>query len=268
MSTSVYEVSQSISLRRQEIEVLANEAAKAFDNNDLLYKSLCRACCVMIASHLEGFVKDLTKSLVRDFNYNYTAFSDMPEAMQHTFCKKIAFYEGVEPREIDLRVSQLKAFFANNPVSIDLDAFTYKQTQNKNPSVDAIDAAFAKLGVPNVLGSLSGSSLEVVFDNDHRTNYKVMRDLKRLRSTTYNFPYRKSSDKINFDFKKPKDRKGKQPDSIWHTFVEEVMTRRHKIAHGDTMDNITTHETLLLDAVKLETLMHGILLSATEFLTS
>jgi len=268
MSTAVYDVAQSIQLRKQEIDILAKEAERIAAKNELLYKSLCRACCVMIASHLEGFVKDLTRSLVRDFNYNHTAFSQMPAAMQRTFCEKIAFYEGVEKKDVETRISQLKSFFTSNSVNIDFDAFNYKQNVNKNPTGDVIDAAFSKIGVPNILGSLSGSNLEAVFDNEYRTNYKIMRDMRRMRSTTYRFPYQKSSPVIGFDFKRAKEQKGRQVASLWHTYVEEIMTRRHQIAHGDTMDNVTTHENLLLDAVKLEALMHGILFASAEFLTS
>lgn len=109
-----------------ELDLLIATAKNCAERDEQLYNTLCRACCVLIASHLEGFLKDLTKGLLSDLNYNREGFRNMPAPMKRAFCKKIAFYEGVEEKEINKRINQLVAFFDNNSVNIDMDAITYK----------------------------------------------------------------------------------------------------------------------------------------------
>lgn len=263
MSTALFEVALSIQDRRLEVEVLLDQASASVDGNDRLYKALCRACCVLLASHLEGFLKDLTRSLILDFNYHRESFSDMPDAMKRSFCERIVYFEGVPPREISNRINQLVAFFDKNSVAIELEAFSYKQSSNKNPSVDFIDTMLSKIGVPSAIHSISGSRLELVFDNDRRTNFTMLRDIKRFRSHLFHFPYKPLPPEYHFN--KPKSKP--TSNTIWHTLIEEIMIRRHSIAHGDTMDNIADHETLRTDIIKLDVLMHGLMYTSAAYLS-
>lgn len=106
-----FEIATSIPQRIKELNILTTHAEFCQVDNEELYNSLCRASSVLIASHLEGFLKELTNGLIQDLNFNLGSFSKMPTAIQRTFCKKIAFYEGIPDKEIEGRVSQLLDFF-------------------------------------------------------------------------------------------------------------------------------------------------------------
>jgi hypothetical protein len=186
--------------------------------------------------------------------------------VQRTFCEKIAFYEGVTRSEIEERTKQLIAFFSQNSVPIDMKAITYKESPNKNASAAFIDSAMAKLGVPDVVNAIAGGRFDAVFNNDSRANYILIRDLVRFRACLYNFPYRSLPARYPFVFRKVKVKHPIQ--SLWHVFIEEVLTRRHKVAHGDTLANETSWETLRLDAVKLEVLMQGLMYAAATYLAA
>lgn len=259
----MFEVAKSLSLRNAELERLISLADEKIDVNEDAYNTLCRACCVLLASHLEGFLKDLGKSLIMDLNFYLKSFSKMPPAVKNTFCQKIAFYEGVKSEEINMRAKQLATFFDNNSVAVDMHAFSYKETANKNPGGDVIDSSLAKLGIPNVLLSITGGKLESIFKNDPAQIFVVRRDIKRLRSTLYSFPYKKLP-KI-YDFKYKEDKAGvRTGKTIWHTFIGDVMGRRHTIAHGDTMNNEVTSAQLRQDVERLDVLMHGLMYSAVN----
>jgi hypothetical protein len=262
MSTASFELAQSIPLRISELNVLIEKARQVETSNEALYNALCRASGVLIVSHMEGFVKDLATSIVGDLNYHLGGFSAMPVAMQRTFCKKIAYFENVPTKEVESRVKQLLVFFGRNSVEIDMKAFTYKENPNKNPSTDLIDSTFEKLGTPNILNSIAIPPFEVVFDNDIATNYRLNRDMRRFVSYLYAFPFKKipepyCSAAVNVH-------KANGGQSLWHTYVEEVMTRRHSIAHGDTLSNPTSWEELKRDCEKLSIMMFGLLYSAAD----
>lgn len=264
MSTATFDLALSIPNRIEELERLVKHA-KAIENIDEpLYNSVCRALSVLLASHLEGFLKELSRAITLDLNFHLSGFSDMPEPMQRAFCNKIAFYENVPNGEIEKRIQQLISFFGKNPVPIAMDAFTYRENANKNPSSAVIDAAMAELGIPNALFSLNRSHFEVVFDNDERTEYLLRRDLRRFRSYLYHFPFRPLPKQ--YDFNRSKPPKKSESESLWGSYIQDVLKRRHRVAHGDTLANETTWEELQSDTIKLEVLMHAIMLSAATFL--
>lgn len=190
MSTACFELAHSIPTRLSELRVLIDQAASSESKNETLHNAICRATCVLMASHLEGFLKDLTRSLLQDLNFYLGKFDKMPKAMQHEFCRKVAFFEGVPKEDIDQRITQLKAFFIKNTVNIDLKAFSYKENSNKNPSNDFIENSMSKLGVPDVLNLISNPAFETVFDDDERINFVLDRKLKSLVAGLYKFPFR------------------------------------------------------------------------------
>lgn len=261
MMTGTYELLYSIPGRIGEIQLLLARASEAKDKDSSFYDALCRASAVLLAAHLEAFLKELSNHIISDLNYHLQDFSSMPTVLKREFCLKIAFYEGVEKREIDRRVSQLMRFFDTNSVKIDLSAFPYLQNPNKNPSADVIQASLEKIGVPNVLHSISGDSFTSVFDGNARSDWLLKRNLRRLVSTVYKFPYRCASNEFVFDRSKP----AKGQTTLWHEFVETVMTRRHSIVHGDTLENGSSDTELSHDAEKLLVLMYAMSFSVTSW---
>lgn len=266
MSTAVFLVAQSIPERLGELNLLVRHAESIEAENEPLYNSVCRACCVLIASHLEGFLKELTKAIAQDLHYNYKDFSKMPAAMKRAFCEKIVFFDGVPAKEIEARIKQLLSFFEKNSVAIDLAAFKYKESDNKNPSAAYIDSVFEKIGYSSIIKTISGGRFDFVFKNDERVNYVLLRDLAGFRSKLYLFPYSGLSG--DYSFSSTVGASKSEKDTLWHAYVEDILNRRHKIAHGDTVDNITTHNELSADIIKLGVLMHAVTYSAANHFVS
>lgn len=264
MSTASFDLATSIPSRIHELIILTEKAKDVQDKEEALYNALCRACCVLLASHLEGFLKELSSAVIADLNFHLGDFSRMPAAMQRAFCHKIAFYEGVPTPDIESRTKQLLTFFTSNSVAIDLRAITYKENVNKNPSTNVIERKLQLLGAPSALSSIATPAFEVVFDNNDRTNYRLVRNLRRFTSNLYHFPFRILPAPYTPLWRRSKGTK--DSETLWHAFVEEVMTRRHTIAHGDTLANDTSWEELRRDAEKLRVLMYGLLLAVAPYL--
>ena len=261
MSTACFELAREIPSRLSELRILTSHARQSQDSDFGLYNVLCRSCCVLMASHIEGFLKDLTSSLISDLNYYSGGFDKLPEALQNTFCQQIAFYEGVEKRDVITRSKQLRSFFTTNSVPVDLKAFPYRESNNKNASGNFIDSSLEKIGIPKVFNLFSNESFKVVFDNSHRSNYLLYRKMKTSAASAFKFPY---VDLKSFIADKPP--KGEsQKETIWHVFIEDVMNRRHNIVHGDIKSNESSWEELEQDIDKLGILMYGLLYSSTSF---
>lgn len=259
MSTAAYEVSGSIGRRIRELRILLTKAENYNEDasDEESYNILCRACSVLLASHIEGFIKDITNSVRADLNFFVKDFEKMPKLLKRTFCEKIVFYEAVPPGEIEKRVTKLVEFFDKNSVAIDFDAFTYKENVNKNSSPNNIEKSFDKFGVKGVLSAIDTAKFTCVFDGNPSICSALMKELDGLRANLLKFPYEKLDDDY---FRLPGHGSlAADTNTMWHTYLEEIISRRHKIVHGDTLENLATVKMLNSDVDKAEVLMHAIM---------
>lgn len=264
MSTALFDLALSVPQRIAELNRLIDAAKRCEQDDEPLYNSICRSVSVLLASHLEGFLKELISSLIADMNSFRGGFSHMPAAMQRSFCEKIATYEGVERGDIEDRIRQLIAFFSKNSVPVDMSAFTYKDSANKNPTSAFIDSAMGKFGIPNIVSAVAGGKYDVIFDNDRFSTYILSRELRSFRSRLFHYPYRNMPSVYRFRFRGGSGMSKVQ--SLWHAYIEEILIRRHSVAHGDTLDNETSWAALKMDVLKLEVLMHGLMFASAAYL--
>ena len=270
MTTALFELAVSVPKRVAELNSLINHAEicekKAGESlfTEQLYNAICRATSVLMASHLEGFLKDLTSGLVSDLASYSNGFASLPSAIKRSFCLKIAYYENVPQQDIDDRTKQLTAFFSKHSVPVDLQAISYKESPNKNTTSAIIEKQLGKLGIPNILDSLRGGRFDDVFDNDRISGDTLRRDLVRFRSRLFSYPYRSLPSEYTFNFRRTIPET--QNQSMWHIYIEEILVRRHRIAHGDTMENETSWKSLRQDIVKLEVFMQGLMYAAAAYL--
>ena len=262
MSTFLYDLAEGIPSKLTELRFVIGRAKEAFETDEELYNVLCRYACVLTMTTLERFLKELQVSIQSDLNAYISDFSSMPVGLKREFSRKIVYFEGVAEQEIQKRATQLIKFFEKNSVRIDMSAFTYKENSNKNPSNASVDSIFFKYGINSILHCISGNRFEEIFDNDTATDYLLRRAIKRFRSTLYSFPYRDLEDPYRIVDWVPV--KGVEvPQSLWHTFIEQIARRRHSVVHADTTDNPTSWEALRSDSEKLEVLMNCLLLAAS-----
>jgi hypothetical protein len=258
MTTAAFEASSSIAVRVHEIRILLAEAKKHEHDNLPLYEALCRSSSILLASHIEGFVKDITKSVRSDLNYNLKEFKKMPAALKRDFIQRISFYEGVPQKDIDKRIKQFTAFFDDNHVPIEFEAFARKETEGKNPSVKNIEQPFSKFGINEILSALNSDYFLQVFEDSPKKIHLMLREMKRCRSTLYFWPY-SSIDKERFGEMARESGTKPKLQSLWVTFIEEIVTRRHKIAHGESLLNFASSQELEIEVDKAEVLMSGLL---------
>ena len=211
----------------------------------------------MLCSHLEGFVKDTIRAYLNDLNTHLIDFLKMPDSVKRSFCERIVHFEGIQKPLIEQRIQQLYKYFEKNPIKIDLSAFPNIEKENKNPNAKFLDMKFSQIGIACLTLSLSTTSIDEIFKDDAAKDWLLVRQTKRENATLYKFPYQKSETFGQFqNLKKPKAKY----ETLWETYLDDVLPRRHKIVHGQTLGNPTDDTQLEKDLLKLRILMHGILL--------
>lgn len=265
MTTFLFALAEDFSSRLIEVKAIIARAEKAFEKDEELYDILCRAGSVMIVSGLEAFIKDIQEAIQSDINANIASFADMPSAMQKEFAYKIAYLEGASDSDVQKRAHQIAKFFRVHSVKIDMSAFPYKESTNKNPAANFVDNVFVKYGISSILYSLRGTKFENVFDGNSATTDVLRRKIKRLRSTLYKFPYRELPDTFAVTDWAGK-KKPAEDSTLWHDFLGHILRRRHSVVHADARDNPTSWEGLRSDAEKLEILLAGITFAASSLL--
>ncbi|MBL3565387.1 hypothetical protein JMM59_10280 [Rhodovulum sulfidophilum] len=255
MSTAAFEACGAIELRVKELKALVEQAKAVMASDEASYDAICRSCCILISSHIEGGISDFSTSAVRDLNYFRKDFHRMPAPLKRTFCRQLAFFEGVPERSVNTRIDQLMTFFDSNSVPIDLDAVTYLETSNNNPKPSSIDKPFKKLGITGTLNALGSDFLLQAFSGSEGKQYWTLRRLKSFRSCLYRFPYGQVESGI---FKDGSSKKKLEDDDLWHTFLEEIVSRRNKIAHGQTLENPTSAVELEGDIFKMEVFLRAV----------
>lgn len=265
MTTAVFDVACTIQKRVKEINILIDLAKfidgkkKITDIDKSHYNIFCRSAAILISAHLEGFVNDLCKALIKDLIFQCGSFAQLPAALQRAFCEKIAFYEGVPQIDIESRIKYLIVFFSNNSVNIDMEAFPYRSSPAKNPTTSFIESSFRVIGVSNILMTISTNQYKEVFENNPSLSYKIYKEFRKNTSQFYKYPFRDCRNEL---FIAKKINSTSKTSSIWQAFIDDILTRRHKVAHGQTLDNETSWRQLASDVEKVRILMFALLHSA------
>lgn len=255
MSTFVYSLVKSVEKRWAEVDKLLEAAKTAEATDSRLHDAICRSVVVLIAAHLEGFVRDAAKALVDDTN-RFSSFKSLPTQSKRAFCKACIPDEGKDANE---RTEKLIALLDQLDTQIATDQFliSTESDGHKNPAPSVIERVARNFGVKRVFKLLASSRLDDVFSCTQPELSAIHSDLAmHLELHTAGFPY--AVDTSKFDLHEPS---GHTTDArtLWETFLDDLMSRRHRIAHGSSTDNNDSVEELESTRMKVAVLQYGFL---------
>ena len=98
MPTFVASFVNSVQSRFAEVDRLLCAAGETELSDVRLHDAICRSVVVLLAAHLEGFVRDAAKALVDDLN-RFSEFGSLPEHPKRTFCKVFIPEEGKDAND-------------------------------------------------------------------------------------------------------------------------------------------------------------------------
>lgn len=242
-----------IESRFNEISILISLAAENI-SDATKYSALCRSAHVLLVSHVEGIYKELVKDVIDDLNL-FTEFCDIKDAIFKTHSNHF-IHINENDKSVEKIKAKLKQAFKNYKTELILEPFL--RVENKNPTPQILEEILKKFGENRFFISLFESRLEIVFENDKRTSKKELDRIKRYTlSGVRKFPYLVDKSYFyNYDSSNiKKDKKG-----LFEEFLNQFLNDRHKIVHGQTLDNPKNHAEILDSKVKIEILVYAFII--------
>jgi hypothetical protein len=233
MDTFVYVFACSMEERFKEIDILIAKAAQEEPHNSDLYDALCRATIVLMVAHLESYIKDVTKSVLNDIN-KFSSFKDAPVELKRTFCR--AYIDAPpDSKELQQKTLKLIDIFDSLETKFTHEPFFYesKYGDNKNPSPDVINKICKNFGISNVFDWIKESKVDDIFSSTESEISNLVIELRmHVFESTINYPY--DIDLNKFGLSNAVIDKGK---SFYETYLDELLKKRHEVAHGSSLDN-------------------------------
>jgi len=241
--------------RWREVDILLGEAAahESAGGKQDFHSVLCRASVVLTVAHLEGFIRDCAKAVIDDIN-RFSTFSAASLHVKRTFCST---FISANDSESNSKVERLMATFDGLPTKLIHDPFLFqsKHDDNKNPSPHVIDVIARNFGVKKFFSILAGSKLDIVFTGQP-TEAKLVSDELRndILAGSVGFPYKIDCSKYALDQPHAPAATGR---SLWEAFLDNLLTQRHKIAHGSNQLNGSSVAEITEFKFKVITLQHA-----------
>jgi hypothetical protein len=251
MATFVSELVTSLDVRWQEVDLLLAEAKRESATKNL-YDALCRSSVVFIVAHLEGFLKDTAKALVDDLN-KFSTFKESPEVIKRTYCNQFS------DSEKDSRIKRLIEVFDGLDTKFKVEPFLFDD--NKNPAPTVVEKIAKNFGARDFFKSINRSRLDIIFTGTKSDVIPLVTDLDAvLDSGIKEFPY--TVDLTGFGIGtgdgKPNEK------SFWETFLDQLLLKRHGIAHGSSIENSLSIDEISEYKLKVQILQKAFILVLSQ----
>lgn len=257
MATFMHTLLTSLDQSWREVDLLLEGADKErLRRDEEMHDVLCRAAIVLTSAHLEGFVRDCARAFVDDINRS-GSFRQCASAIKRTFCGIFILSQG---EESNTKVAKLIQMLDGLDTKLTLEPFLFdgKYDDQKNPSPTAISKVCGNFGIRKPFSLLAGSRLDVVFTGSPTDTRQLNSDLRsHLEATVATFPY--SVDLSQFGLHQAGAVTSGQR-TLWEMFLDDLMEKRHKIAHGSSYTNSTTVEELREIRQKTVVLQYAVML--------
>lgn len=248
MSTFAFDLFNSLDERWNEINILIDKANTEIDNLEL-YNAICRSTVVLIVAHFEGFIKDTAKSILDDIN-KFSNFYNTPYPLKKTFCNH---FMDISDTNNDKRVNKLIKTFDRLETKFEVEPFLFENS--KNPSPNMIDKMCKKFGVIDFFYLIQGSVMDNVFQNEKSENELLIECIrKHLVDGVEEFPYKLHPEEFDIDILK---KKGSTKDTLWKVFLDELLRKRHSIAHGTDLTNGVSTNDIVDFKFKIQVLQYA-----------
>lgn len=242
-----------IGSRFGEVETLLSLARENI-SSPTKYIALCRSAHVFLVSHVEGIYKDIVKDIIDDLNL-HTNFRNVKKTIFKTHSLHF-IHMSESDKSVDKIKERLWNAFKNHKTELVLEPFL--RSDNKNPTPKILEEILRKFGEENFFNSLVKSRLEIVFENNMNTSLRELGRIKKyIYSGVQHFPY--TVDKSYFYNFSPSNL-GKDNKGLFEEFLNQFLDDRHKIVHGQTLDNPKNDVEILESKIKIEILVYAFII--------
>lgn len=261
MPTFLHDFVNQVDEKWSEVDLLISKAKEIQKETPSLYNALCRSTTVLIVAHLEGFIKDLAKSIIHDLNKELR-FDQLPTAIKRTYCfNYLGRNLDSSDKKYEKKITKLIDKFDEVDCNISHEPFFF--AVNRNPNPDVIHTIFRNFGIENVFELLHESDLDNVFsDSINVTKAKIETLKKEIKDEILSFPY--TFDKSKYNLIKT----SYQQRTMWQEFLDQINQKRHVVAHGSEFGNLDDAAELEERKTKVVLLQLGLIGILTDFIVS
>lgn len=251
MSTFINLGLASLNNRLSEIDLILEEAERYMDSNEVLYNTLCRSAQVLLCAHFEGYLKDLVKNSIDDIN-RFSSFRVSNKKLKKHYCEHFLLIrkEDKNSKSLNNRVEEMILVFDELDTKFNVDYFSY--SDNQNPKATVLDKIAEQFGIKSFFNKLKKSNLSVIFSNTLPKNRELSDVLKsKLLTSTEDYPYNLNLEYLEID------EASSSSDDLWNAFLDDMLKRRHAIAHGREIENSSNLMQIKGDRIKIEVLLYA-----------
>ncbi|TVO31303.1 HEPN domain-containing protein [Vibrio algivorus] len=220
----------------EEVTLLVDQAELFIDSNVDFYNALCRSASILIVSHLEGFLKDLVKNLIRDLNSN-KKYSELPVAVQRSYCKKYLGFDQDKFKNYHQLIEEMVTEFSEyENFKINHEPFLFDK--NRNPKPESIKIVLERFGIKDIFKHFHDSTFDKCFESRRKTSHLLKRMKRLVDLSTAQYPYKSKLNKFNLVSSNYGGAR-----TLWQTYLDDINTIRHSIVHGNSFNNqVTTNQ--------------------------
>lgn len=236
MSTFINSYTIQIEEQWKEVNLLIEQAQNFIESDVNFHNALCRSASILIVSHLEGFLKDLVKNLVRDLN-NHKKYSELPTAIKRSYCKKYLGFDKTKFSNYQNLIDEMVLEFSEyDEFKISHEPFLFDK--NRNPKPESIKTVLDRFGINNIFKLLHNSLFDKCFESRRKTAHLLKRMKSIVKLSTAQYPYKTNIEQ----FKLSSENYGGSR-TLWETYLDDINTIRHSIVHGNSFtNNVTTNQ--------------------------
>lgn len=255
MSTFLNEFFLSLDERWKEVNLLISVAEeKEKEGATAVYDAVCRGALLLTVAHFEAILKDTAKAIVSDSN-KFSTFASSPSAMKRTFCRPFIGDTFGTEKEVEQRIIKLMSVFEALDTKFEVSPFLIEDNyggNNKNPSPNIIQKVCNNFGIKNFFTWLNDSDVDLVFSGtSSEINDLLKRMSMHIEDESQSFSYTLDPSKFNLDNSRQKP----EGRTFYETFIDELLKKRHEIAHGSVTANTSSVADLLENLLKVKILV-------------
>lgn len=238
--------------RWEELDALLR-SAKQCESGDRSCVSICRAAVVFACAHFEGSIKAVSRAIIEDA-IDGGPFSNLPAAMKLRYVQEIMLGGPSSDKRIASAIVEKLDAGDFNPAPTDICRMFSHDSHIAGETLKKWGKYF---NVDDLLGAVRGSKLEDIFEGNVSDCSRVLSYFSRsclngAKSFPYKFGFLHNS---NWRVRPLEHSKTNANESLYVQFLEDVFSKRHRVAHGADLGAISDVKSIESDVLKMRLLV-------------
>jgi hypothetical protein len=230
--------------RLDEIRLIARTSQDNLDINTtdgrILGNALARSGLVLLSGYFEGFLRDVVEEFIEKINDAGLPLRDLPAPLIHDQAEFIVNRSAESPDCSS--IFELRDALKDG-ATVWLNPKRYNKTGG-NPTVEVIEKNFSRLGLFDIIDSLSvrDFGLDSTYINETQVHHSMISGIRGILADHAVQDPDIALESITTEIESKWRPKRKRRDVGYVNQIQELLKRRNRVAHGEGYQQITPPE--------------------------